>query len=156
MSEDFFADFSRCVTKHGKKAAEKMDAAIESAKIRTQMMEEQSDMEDNYRALGEEVYQQAADDPSSAPKAVVLTDEARTLIGSIARHKFRYNEMRDRYAKSRGCVVCPSCGALIGKESAFCPSCGAKMPEGENADAAPDGDAPEQTETKTDGTIPID
>lgn len=119
-------------------------------------MEEQSDMEDNYRALGEEVYQQAADDPSSAPKAVVLTDEARTLIGSIARHKFRYNEMRDRYAKSRGCVVCPSCGALIGKESAFCPSCGAKMPEGKNADAAPDGDAPEQTETKTDGTIPID
>lgn len=156
MSEDFFADFSRCVTKHGKKAAEKMDAAIESAKIRTQMMEEQSDMEDNYRALGEEVYQQAADDPSSVPKAVVLTDRARTLIGSIARHKLRYNEMRDRYAKSRGCVVCPSCGALIGKESAFCPSCGAKMPEGENADAAPDGDAPEQTETKTDGTIPID
>ena len=119
-----------------------MDAAIESAKIRTQMVEKQSDMEDDYHELGKEVYQQAADDPSSVPKAVVLTDRARTLIGSIARHKLRYGEMRDSYAKSRGCVVCPSCGA--------------KMPKGENADAAPDGDAPEQTETKTDGTIPID
>ena len=30
MSEDFFADFSRCVSKHGKRAAEKVNYPVQA------------------------------------------------------------------------------------------------------------------------------
>lgn len=85
------------------------------------------------------------------PKAVVLSDKARTAIGSIARHKIRFQTMKDEFAKANQCVVCPSCGTMVDKNAAYCSACGAKMAPDEEAGGE---DAPDTKDT--DGLIPID
>lgn len=86
------------------------------------------------------------------PKAVVLSDKARTAIGSIARHKIRFQTMKDEFAKANQCVVCPSCGTMVDKNAAYCSACGAKMAPDEEAGGGED--APDTKDT--DGLIPID
>lgn len=124
MSDDFFGDLGKHISKYTRKAADSTGAFIESTKLSTQIGSEERAVEKLYRELGEETYKLA-----SAGKAE-LDPERRFKADSITAHKKKIREMKDQLAKVRGMKICPHCGEVIEKDVSFCPKCGAPIENG--------------------------
>lgn len=123
MSDDFFGDLGKHISKYTKRAADSTGAFIESTKLSTQIGSEERAIEKLYRELGEETYKLA-----SAGK-IELDADRRFKADSVTAHRKKIREMKDQLAKVRGMKVCPHCGEVIDRDVSFCPKCGAPIEE---------------------------
>lgn len=121
MSDDFFGDLGRHISKYTKKAADSTGAFLESTKISSQISGEERMVEKLYRELGELTYRLAGQGTLS------LDGDGKFKADQITAHRKRIRELKDQLAKVRGMKVCPHCGELIDSDVSFCPKCGAPI-----------------------------
>ena len=143
MSEDFFGDLGRSITRATKKAATRTGSLIETTKINAQITGEIKGMEALVAEIGSLIVHrlengQMNEDEGLAP-----------LMEGIRAHKEAVRTYRLELAAIRGMEVCPSCGELVEQGALFCPHCGCAMtdsaPEAEPEEDTPEENAPEET-----------
>lgn len=144
MSDDFFGDLGKHISKYTRKAADSTGAFIESTKLSTQIGNEERAIEKLYREIGEETYKLAA------AGRIELDADRKFKAESVTAHKQKIREMKDQLAKVRGMKICPHCGEVIEKSVSFCPKCGA--PVG-NEPEKKEQKAPEPEEAGSDGAV---
>ena len=108
-------------------AADKAKDLSDTAKVNVAIMNEQRELEKNYRAIGEWFVSEYQDDVPDAVKDVVAAVNAgKERIAQLEASK----PQKDEPAAEEADVtfkVCPVCGAA--SDSKFCPHCGAPMGE---------------------------
>lgn len=138
MSEDFFGDLGKSISRYTKKAVDKTSTMVEGAKISAQISAEHREIDKLYQKIGETVYRKAME------KTIDLDDDLSAFVDEIRQRKEKTNSLKKDLADVRGQKVCPNCGELIPKEVAFCPKCGAPAPTA--ADETKDGEGTESSE----------
>lgn len=96
-----------------KKAGELYDLS----KLRITLASLRSDLNKHYQALGEAVYNEAAEEDVEAIKT------------EIAETKQSIVEVEKILAAARNTVKCPQCGQKLNKNAAYCFTCGAPIPK---------------------------
>ena len=132
MSEDFFGDLGKSISRATQNAVGRTSTFFESTKISALISSEQKELDKLYQMVGETVVNNVGD-----AGIVELDEEIRELISEIRISQGRIHELKTELAGVRGMKVCPACHELVPAEGAFCPQCGEAMPvEEENASAA--------------------
>ena len=125
MSDDFFGDLGKSITKATQKAAMRTGSLIESTKINAMITAESKSIEKLYLELGELIYERFQDSPVMEDSAV------RAIADELDTHLEKISSYRSELAEVRGMKVCPSCGEIIEKNALFCPKCGVSCLTGE-------------------------
>lgn len=132
MSEDFFGDLGKSISRATQNAVGRTSTFFESTKISAMISSEQKELDKLFQMVGETVVNNAGD-----TGVVELDEEIRELISEIRISQGRIHELKTELAGVRGMKVCPACHELVPAEVAFCPQCGEAMPvEEENASIA--------------------
>lgn len=156
MSDDFFGDLGKHISKYTQKAVEKTGNLVETAKINTQITGEEKEIDKLYRKIGETIYRKCS-------AGTLIPDESlRATIEEITKHKEQAAEYKKNLADVRGMRICPSCQELISRDVAYCPHCGAPVPqeseeaedEEVNDENTVDGTATTVEEAQTDDAAP--
>lgn len=137
MSDDFFSDIGRHISRYTRKAAEQTGTFFEATKISAKITGEENEVRKIFQKLGEEVFRRAVSGGAA------LMDSEQELVGSIEDHKEKIRVMRKQLADVKGMVICPKCGAMIAGDSSFCPKCGAEVPEDLRTDQKKEQEAAE-------------
>ena len=121
MSEDFFGDLGRSITKATKKAASRTGSLIETTKINAQITGEMKSLEALTAEIGSLIvgridHGQMAEDEELAQ----LMEEIRARRDAIRTYRLEL-------AGIRGMELCESCGELVEAGALFCPHCGAAV-----------------------------
>ncbi|MBQ6546049.1 MAG: zinc ribbon domain-containing protein [Lachnospiraceae bacterium] len=141
MSEDFFGDLGRSITRATQRAVGRTGSLIETTKLNAQITGEQKELEYLYGILGEWAYDLIS-------KGKLVPDEAaKDLASDIGVRREKLSELREDLAGLRGMKLCPYCSGEIEKDAQFCPKCG-RMLSGE-AVKAEEEEEQETAETKT-------
>ncbi len=122
MSEDFFGDLGKSISRYTKKAVDKTSTMVEGAKISAQISAERREIDKLYQKIGETVYRKAVE------KDIDLDDDLTAFVDEIRQRKEKTASLTRDLADVKGQKVCQNCGELIPKEVAFCPKCGAPTP----------------------------
>ena len=118
MSEDFFGDLGRSITRTAQRAVGRTGSLIETTKINAQITAEQKELDYLYGILGEWAYDLIA-------KEKLTPDEAaKDLADDIEAHRGKLSQLRTELADLKGLQLCPFCGGEIEKNAQFCPKCG--------------------------------
>lgn len=128
MSEDFFGDLGKSISRYTQNAVDKTSTFFEATKISAQISTEQKEIDKLYQKIGETVYRRAES------RQMQLDDDLAAFVEEIRRHREQISSRRKDLADVKGKKVCPSCGELIPREVAFCPKCGAPSPADEDRD----------------------
>ena len=108
-------------------AADKAKDLSDTAKVNVAIMNEQRELEKNYRAIGEWfVSEYQGDVPDAVKDVVAAVNAGKERIAQLEASK----PQKDEPAAEEADVtfkVCPVCGAA--SDSKFCPHCGAPMGE---------------------------
>ena len=108
-------------------AADKAQTLSDTAKTNMAIMNEQRELEKNYRAIGEWfVAEHQSDVPDAVKDVVAAVNASKERIAQLEASK----PQKDEPAVDESEVtfkVCPVCGAA--SDSKFCPHCGAPMGE---------------------------
>lgn len=143
MSEDFFGDLGKSITKATQQAVDKTSIFFESTKISAQISSEQKEIEKLYQNIGEAVYRQI--------KAGTLTpgEDIRAAAEEIKGHETQINVFKKNLADVKGMKICPNCREVIPSDVAFCPKCGAPTPVAKTVEAntAAEEEEPETAES---------
>ncbi|MDD3338031.1 MAG: hypothetical protein PHS82_04155 [Lachnospiraceae bacterium] len=137
MSEDFFGDLGKTITKAAGEVVDKTGDFFESTKLKAQIAGEEKCIDKGYRNIGEVVFRQQAE-------GAQVSEEVQVLIEEIRKHMEQIAAFREELAQLKGQRVCPSCAAIIDADAAYCPKCGVAVPEEETVDAEMVEDAPEE------------
>ena len=107
-------------------AADKAKDLSDTAKINVAIMNEQRELEKNYRAIGEWFVSEHQGDIPDAVKDVVdaITASKERIAQLEARRPQKDSPVEESEVTFK---VCPVCGAA--SDSKFCPHCGAPMGE---------------------------
>ena len=122
MSEDFFGDLGKSITKVTRRAMGRTGSLIESTRLGGQIGTEEKNLERLYSELGQLAYERCTDGRIT-PDAVM-----RPVIEEMTVSLGRIRGYRSELAEVRGQKVCVSCGTLISPDMLFCPKCGAAAP----------------------------
>lgn len=123
MSDDFFGDLSKSISRATQSAVGKTNVLIESTKLSSQISGEQKEIDKLFRSIGEIVY------AKSATGELVISEEVTGLVDEIRNHKSAIFAMKKNLAEVKGMKVCPQCREIISSDVAFCPKCGAPIAE---------------------------
>lgn len=135
MSDDFFSDLGKSITKATQSAVDLTNSLIESTKINAQIGGVNKEIEKLYQRIGEAVCLRFADDESP------LGEEIISMIEEVRTHRGKILSLRETLAAVQGKKVCPVCTEIIAADVAFCPKCGAPTPVKEEEDLFQDEDA---------------
>lgn len=105
-------------------AMEKAKDVADTAKINIEIMQEQRELEKNYKAIGQWFVSEFEGEVPDAVKDVVAAVTAsREKIAALEAAKPK----KESCEADAGLKVCPVCG--VAADSKFCPECGAPMGE---------------------------
>ena len=108
-------------------AADKAKDLSDTAKVNVAIMNEQRELEKNYRAIGEWFVSEYQDDvPDAVKDMVAAVNAGKERIAQLEASKPQKDEPAAKEADVTF-KVCPVCGAA--SDSKFCPHCGAPMGE---------------------------
>ena len=130
MSEDFFGDLGRSITRATKKAATRTGSLIETTKINAQITGEIKSMEALVAEIGSLFVRRIENGQ------MMEDEETAPLMEEIRAHKEAVRTYRLELAAIRGMEVCPSCGELVEQGALFCPHCGFALAGGAKEAAA--------------------
>lgn len=131
MSEDFFVDLGRTISKAANEVVDKTGEFFESTKIKAQISTEEKSVEKAYRDIGEIIYKQHMEGQP-------VSEEVAKICDDILSHEDRIRSFRTELANLKGMKICPACSEKVPKDVAFCPKCGVAMPVEEPEAAAED------------------
>lgn len=132
----FFDDLGKKLSQAGQSAAQKTKEIAETAKLNSQISDEEKKINDFYLQIGK-LYVSLHDENHEAD-----FDE---LISSLHESENKVKECRQQIKDIKGVVVCEKCGAEVSNGSAFCSTCGAPLPvvSPVETEAAPEGETSE-------------
>lgn len=154
MSEDFFGDLGKSISRYTQNAVDKTSTFIEATKITAQISGEEREMDKLYRKIGEAVIRKADEGSYTLPA------DLNQMADDVKKHRAQIIAYKRTLADVKGMKVCPGCGELIDKAVAFCPKCGAPTPidedacDDESAESAVDAEfmtVPEEEESPVSG-----
>lgn len=119
MKMSFFDDLGKKLSQAGQTAAQKTKEIAETAKLNSQISDEEKKINEYYLQIGK-LYVSLHDENHEAD-----FDE---LIGNLHESENKVKECRQQIKDIKGVVVCEKCGAEVSSGSAFCSTCGAPMP----------------------------
>lgn len=119
MKMSFFDDLGKKLSQAGQSAAQKTKEIAETAKLNSQISDEEKKISDLYLQIGK-LYVSLHDENHEAD-----FDE---LIRSLHESENKVKECRQQIKDIKGVVVCEKCGAEVSNGAAFCSTCGAPMP----------------------------
>lgn len=136
MKMSFFDDLGKKLSQAGQSAAQKTKEIAETAKLNSQISDEEKKINDFYLQIGK-LYVSLHDENHEAD-----FDE---LIRSLHESENKVKECRQQIKDIKGVVVCEKCGAEVSNGSAFCSTCGAPLPVVSPVEpaAAPEGEMSE-------------
>ena len=117
-------DFEKIKSKLSKaavKTKETSGTVMEIAKLKYKLVEINSDINDNYMAIGKLVYN-ASDDDDISDELTRLSDDITALTEAKSDMQSRYDELINK-------KQCPNCDARMEKDFEFCPKCGYRFEE---------------------------
>lgn len=120
MSEDFFNDLGKTITKAANDAVDKTTEFFEATKIKAQIAGEGKSIEKNYRDIGEIIYKLYTE-------GTPVTDEVAKICDDVCAHEEHIKSLRNDLANLKGMNLCPACEEMVDKAAAFCPKCGSSM-----------------------------
>ena len=132
MSDDFFGDLGKSITRATQRAAMRTGSLIESTKINAMITAESKAIEKLYLELGEIVYGQFEDG------TITVDSQIQAVVDELDIHLERISSYRTELAEVKGMKVCPSCGEIIETDALFCPKCGVSALTGEPGKEEPD------------------
>ena len=107
-------------------AADKAQTLSDTAKTNMAIMNEQRELEKNYRAIGEWfVSEYEGEIPDAVKDVVAAVNASKARIAEMEAEKAAYKAEPVVEEETIGVKVCPVCGAV--SEDKFCPHCGAPM-----------------------------
>lgn len=115
----FFDDLGKKLSQAGQTAAQKTKEIAETAKLNSQISDEEKKINEYYLQIGK-LYVSLHDENHEAD-----FDE---LIRNLHESENKVKECRQQIKDIKGVVVCEKCGAEVSNGSAFCSACGAPMP----------------------------
>ncbi len=121
MSEDFFGDLGKSLSRSAQKAATRTGTFFESTKMNAQISSEQKEVEKLYAEIGELVYERALE--GQMPEDPEITK----LVHMVREHRVRILKMKRDLADVRGMQICPNCQEEVAPDVSFCPKCGMKI-----------------------------
>ena len=108
-------------------AADKAQTLSDTAKTNMAIMNEQRELEKNYRAIGEWfISEYTGETPDAVKDVVAAVNASKARIAELEAEKASKAEPAVE-EKTVSVKVCPVCGAA--SDSKFCPHCGAPMGE---------------------------
>ena len=125
MSDDFFGDLGKSITRATQKAAMRTGSLIESTKINAMITAESKAIEKLYLELGELVYEQYDGGE------IKTSSQMSAIVDELDMHLEKISSYRTELAEVKGMRVCPSCGEIIEMDALFCPKCGVSAVTGE-------------------------
>lgn len=133
MTEDFFEDLGKTITKAATNVVDKTGELFESTKIKAQITGEDKLVDKSYRDIGEIIYKLHMEGQP-------FGDDVMRLCDDVQAHKDRINELKAELAEVKKMKLCPGCNEPVEKAATYCPKCGtafsAEEPETETeADA---------------------
>ena len=114
-----FEKIKKKLSKAARKTKETSGVVVEIAKIKYKLVELNSDIDDNYIAIGKLVYN-STDDDDISEKINKITQELNGLLDAK-------NDMQSRYDELINKKQCPKCNVKMEKDFEFCPKCGYKF-----------------------------
>lgn len=117
MSEDFFGDLGRSISKAANEVVDKTGEFFESTKIRAQISGEEKVMEKAYRDIGEMIYRQHMEGQP-------VSEEVEKLCEDILSHEDKIKSFKSELASLKGQKLCPGCDEVLDKNASFCTRCG--------------------------------
>ncbi|MDO4614349.1 MAG: zinc ribbon domain-containing protein [Lachnospiraceae bacterium] len=121
MSDDFFGDLGKSLSRSAQKAANKTGTFFESTKMSAQISGEQKEVEKLYADIGELVYEKTLQ--GEMPEDPELAE----LIHAVREHRVKILKMKRELAGVKGMQICPNCQEEMAPDAAFCPKCGARI-----------------------------
>lgn len=123
MSDDFFGDLGKSISRATQRAVDQTSNFFESTKITTQITSEKREIEKLYGKIGERIVRKVEKKETNyvGEEELAIVDEIRTRRENI-------RELRQSLADVKNMRICPNCEELIEKTAAFCPKCGAAVP----------------------------
>lgn len=140
MSEDFFNDLGKTITKAANGAVDKTTEFFEATKIKAQISGEGKSIEKNYRDIGEIIYKLYME-------GTPVTDEVAKVCSDVQAHEERIKSLRRDLANLKGMNLCSNCEGMVDKAASFCPKCGSSMVQEEAKKDAGEDDIIETVET---------
>lgn len=140
----FFDDLGKKLSQAGQSAAQKTKEIAETAKLNSQISDEEKKINDYYLQIGK-LYVSLHDENHEA--------DFDTLISNLHESENKVKECKQQIKDIKGVAVCEKCGAEIANGSAFCSVCGAPMPVVTPAEeAAPESSVEITAEIKVETT----
>ena len=107
-------------------AADKAQTLSDTAKTNMAIMNEQRELEKNYRAIGEWfISEYNGEIPDAVKDVVAAVNASKASIAEMEAEKAANKAEPVVEEETIGVKVCPVCGAV--SEDKFCPHCGAPM-----------------------------
>ncbi len=120
MSDDFFGDLGKSITKVSQRMADRTGKAIASTKINAVLNTEEKALDEAFYLAGTGIYAQYQN-------GVYTPDEKMAkVLETITEQREKIAQLRKELAEARGMRVCSQCGELIEMDVRFCPYCGAE------------------------------
>jgi len=114
-----FDEIGKKITQSGQETVKKAKSIAETAKINSQISDEQKTLATFYAQIGEKYYSLFKDAP--AEELSQLCDRVTACIIRIA-------ELQTEIQLLKNTRLCPKCGAVCAINVQFCSSCGAQLP----------------------------
>lgn len=118
MSDDFFGDLGKSISRVTQQAVNRTGDLFETTKINAQISGEKREIEKLYAKIGAIIYRKVSNGTMEADEDIAaIIDDIRAHAGQLA-------SRRKALAGVKRMRVCPACGELIATDVAFCPKCG--------------------------------
>lgn len=126
---DFFDKLGKTASKAYQYTAEKTTKLSKEAKLRMQMNQDKSSVDELYQKIGKRIYE-----------SHILEDD-KTLEGDINKFLEQIDNLTEKIKDESNQILelkdkkeCPNCYSKILKDFAFCPNCGAEQKEGKSSE----------------------
>ena len=117
----FLDDFGRKISNLGQTAVQKTKGVTYGARINNAIAEEERNLNNIFRDLGNAYMQLHANDPEP---------QLENIVRAAADTEKRLASLYQQRQAAQGVVRCPQCGKMIKKDSAFCTQCGFPFNQG--------------------------
>ena len=119
MSDDFFGDLGKSITKVSQRMADKTGKAIASTKINAVLATEEKALDEAFYLAGTGIYAQYLNGTYTPDEKMAK------VLETITGQREKIAELRQELADAKGMRGCEKCGELIETDVRFCPYCGA-------------------------------
>ena len=118
--KEFFKSIGQSVKKVTDKAVTAIDETIDVQKLKYRINKKEEEIKEIYRALGERIVRSVYAEED-------FDEHIAEAIAKLSELEEELEAMNKERIRKENKIICPGCGAEIGKRFDFCPKCGAAL-----------------------------